>query len=404
MSVEKIASVLVVDDIESNIEFVTDVLEMENMNIYAASNGEDAIALSKEKLPDLILLDISMPGIDGYQVCRVLKKDKSTAHIPVIFLTARIQKEDIIKGFELGAVDYITKPFNFNELISRVNTHIELKQKTEQLEKVNQELEEIVEERTIQVKKAFSELQVTNKKLTEANQKLAKLDKAKTDFILHINHELRTPLNGILGYVSLLSEAINDAQNNEQLKAIECLTRRLIKVAELSLLFTELKVRDEQLDFQKIDLNVILNEAIEKCSFNEKNIEIEIDNPYHELWFENEPKLLQSCLTIVIDNAIKYSPANNYIQITVKKNAEQIEMIISDNGPGFSEKSLEQLFNFFTADNLNYQSHGFGIGLATAKIILDVINADIMVENKTPSGAKVTLTFSPTSETKPSRG
>lgn len=394
MKQERASSVLVVDDIQSNIEFVTDVLELEKITIYSAKNGNEAISLAKEKKPDLILLDISMPGMDGYEVCRQIKGDEQTCQIPIIFLTARVQKEDILRGFELGAVDYITKPFNFSELTSRVKTHIDLKVKTEQLQRINLQLESEVEKRTEQVKIAFSELQKANTELLEANRKLSQLDKAKTDFVLHINHELRTPLNGIQGYIGMLSETASGEPLESQVKAIGSLTQRLIKVAELSLLFTELNMRDEQITMQCINLIDSLNVAIADCDYLEKNMEFEIENSYTEIYVEAEPKLLETCLTIVIDNAIKYSPANAHIQIVVDKFSDSASITLLDNGPGFSQKSLDQLFSFFTADNLSHNSYGFGIGLATAKIILNVIGGKIEIANRETGGAQVVLSFS----------
>lgn len=389
----ELARVLVVDDIQSNIDFVTDVLELENLDIIGAYSGAQAIELAQNESPDIILLDISMPEMDGYEVCQHLKDNEKTKHIPIIFLTARVQKEDIIKGFELGAVDYIIKPFNFNELISRVRTHIDLKQKTEKLQTINLELESKVEKRTEQLRIANTELQEANKKLTNANDELSKLDKTKTEFVLHINHELRTPLNGIQGYINILSESSLDETQAESLKSIKVLTNRLIRVAELSLLFTELKTNENQIDIRPVDFIGSLNDAIDNRDKGAKNIEIEIENPFDKVNVLAEQKLLISCLSIVIDNAIKYSPETGKVIISLKRYHEYIELTILDEGPGFSEKAQEDLFSFFAADNLQQESYGFGVGLATAKLILDLIKGSIEIANRDPKGALVRLKF-----------
>ena len=393
MQDEHLAKVLVVDDIQSNIDFVTDVLELENLEIFGAFNGQKAIELANSEKPDVILLDISMPEMDGYEVCENLKASPETKDIPIIFLTARVQKEDIIKGFELGAVDYIIKPFNFNELISRVRTHIDLKQKTEKLQNINLELESKVEERTQQLRLANKELKEANKELTKAHDELSILDMTKTEFVLHINHELRTPLNGIQGYINILSENIQDETQKESLNSIKELTKRLIKVAELSLLFTELKTNENQIDIKKVDFLKSLHNAIDIRDKGEKNIEIEVENAFDQIHVLAEPKLLLSCLSIVIDNAIKYSSENGRVLISIKRYHEYIEMTILDEGPGFSEKAQEQLFKFFAADNLQQQSHGFGVGLATAKLILDLIKGTIEIANREPRGALVRVKF-----------
>jgi len=385
--------VLIVDDIQSNVEFVTEVLELEDLTMLSANDGQTAIEITKSNKPDLILLDISMPDMDGYEVCEILKNDPTTKDIPIIFLTARVQKEDMLHGFKIGGVDYIVKPFNFNELISRVKTHVDLKLKTEKLKNINNELEQIVEERTQQVRQAYTELKKTNADLVRANSELSKLDKAKTEFVLHINHELRTPLNGIQGYISILAEEFTQEPYQGYINSIESMTNRLIKVAELSLLFTELKINQNHIELNPVNFHDCLNAAINCQEPELKNIEIVFENPFDNAFILAESKLLQSCLLIVIDNAIKYSPDHDFITIKVNRDQENIEVSVIDNGPGFSHKAMGELFEFFSADNLQYQKYGFGVGLATAKIILDLIKGEITINNKEPHGAVVKLSF-----------
>jgi K+-sensing histidine kinase KdpD len=171
------------------------------------------------------------------------------------------------------------------------------------------------------------------------------------------------------------------------------LTKHLTKLSELSLLFTELKVNESKVEMTKLNLIDSLNSAIRQCNLNEKNIELEIKNPYSEIILLSEKKLLQSCLTIIIDNAIKYSPDNDVVKIILEKTNDSILVNVIDNGPGFSDKALENLFEFFSADNLDYRSYGFGVGLATAKIIMDIMDGEIKIANKQPNGADVKLVF-----------
>jgi two-component system sensor histidine kinase/response regulator len=391
MDLERKPRVLVVDDIESNIEFVSEVLAMEDIEIISAKTGADALGLAFKNIPDLILLDISMPLMNGFEVSKLLKNDDLTKDIPIIFLTARVEKEDIINGFEHGAVDYITKPFNFSELISRVKTHLELKHKTELLKNLNVKLELDVNNQTHALKKAYEDIRIVNLELQEAHDKLSKLDKVKTEFVHHINHELRTPLNGIQGYVDLLKESCCDESSSSYIKSIESLTERLIRVAELSLLFTELKTRKHEVVLQPVNFVEVLNETIGCFNTTQKNINIRLENPFNELIIQAEHKLLFTCLSIVIENALKYSPSNSFISISIGKNDKNIEFILLDNGAGFSEKALEQLFNFFSADNLHHHTNGFGIGLATAKLILDVISGEIFISNRIPNGSMVKI-------------
>ncbi len=140
---EKTPLVLIVDDVAKNLQVLGTILSKQNYKVAAANNGEQALKIAGNTLPDLILLDIMMPGINGFEVCSRLKKDQKTADIPVIFLTAKIEPEDIIKGFEAGAVDYVTKPFNSVELLARTKTHLELKISRDLLKSKNEQLKEL---------------------------------------------------------------------------------------------------------------------------------------------------------------------------------------------------------------------------------------------------------------------
>jgi two-component system sensor histidine kinase/response regulator len=125
--------IFIVDDVPGNLQVLIHILKQEEYRIAAAGNGHQALDMIPAARPDLVLLDVMMPGMDGYEVCRQLKTNPAAADIPIIFLTAKAETEDIVKGFETGAVDYVTKPFNPAELLARVKTHLELKFSREKL-------------------------------------------------------------------------------------------------------------------------------------------------------------------------------------------------------------------------------------------------------------------------------
>jgi len=386
--------VLIVDDIKTNIEFISDIIAtIDHIESIGTSTSEETLNLAIENQPDLILLDIAMPKMDGYDVCRQLKMNKLTSDIPVIFLTARVLKEDIIRGFESGAVDYITKPFNLNELISRVNTQLELRSKKKELIEINQRLEQIVEERTKQLVKLNRSLSDSVEKLNTANLKLSTLDRAKNNFIAHINHELRTPLNGIVGYTSLLEDAPLDSESKSYLKAIDILVSRLIKVSENSLLFTELQTIDHNINLTKVNLNDYFENIYNQNEILEKELNVEINGLQASSPILGESRLINACISIIIDNAVKYSPINGKINITAYNNPDSAVIMIQDEGPGFSNLAQSTLFELFTADNLHYKAHGFGIGLATAKHIMELMEGKISIKNNPDKGASVILEF-----------
>ena len=169
---EKGARVLIVDDTVQNIQVLGTVLREQNYQINVAQNGLQALESVDKVAPDLILLDVMMPELDGFETCKRLKANDETREIPIIFLTAKVETEDVVHGFELGAVDYVTKPFNATELLARVKTHLELRRLQRELEEYNTRLEEKVAERTAEVRQAHFQLQLQVREL-EGRDKLA---------------------------------------------------------------------------------------------------------------------------------------------------------------------------------------------------------------------------------------
>ena len=198
--------VLIVDDVRENLKMLWDTLEPEGYKILAAPNGKAALRIATGALPDIILLDIMMPDMDGYEVCRQLKQNETTQHIPVIFITVKEEKESVIKGFRVGGVDYIIKPFEKEEVLLRVKTHLEINRLTQTLSENNRDLEQRTDELTL----ANQRLQQTNQQLQEANQRLeqeiarrkqAEEDKQKADEQLSMISQREAKRWGIAGFI-----------------------------------------------------------------------------------------------------------------------------------------------------------------------------------------------------------
>jgi two-component system, sensor histidine kinase and response regulator len=388
--------VLIVDDIPSNLNFLSEVLYVEGIGVLLATGGIDALEIARYKLPDLILLDIAMPVMDGYEVCASLKADPLTRDIPVIYLTARTEPEDILKGFESGAVDYILKPFNAAELIARVRTHLELKNTAAELKAINLHLEEEVNLRTAEITRTNEELTIANRKLGKAYDDLSNLDKAKDEFIRHINHELRTPLQGIHGFTLILEDLVHSPEQKEYIQAINLLVKRLVKLSEISLLFTEIKAKNYKIALRPLSLKSTIGFAVENFR-DEGNRIVVIEDPSDDsIFVRSDQRLLSTCLELVIDNALKYTPDNGEVRIRIFHDDMLSGIEVADDGPGFSAKAMESLYDLFTADNLRYHSHGFGIGLATVKIILDTLCAKLEINNLPEKGAMVRMMFDET--------
>jgi two-component system sensor histidine kinase/response regulator len=390
---QKKYEILIVDDIPSNLNFLSEVLHAEGIGVMLATTGADAIEIARYKLPDLILLDIAMPMMDGYEVCEKLKSEPETRDIPVIFLTARTEPEDILKGFQTGAVDYILKPFNAMELMARVKTHLELRNKTEALKSVNSRLEEEVRQRTAEISEANRTLTETNLKLEKAYDDLSNLDKAKDEFIRHINHELRTPLQGIHGFTLILEDIIESPEQKEYIQSINSLVKRLVKLSEISLLFTEIKAKNYKITLKPVSLKYSINQILEIFRKEREKITVEHGSPEENVYVRADQRLMNTCLELIIDNALKYTSDTGKVIIRTFRNDDLAGIEVADDGPGFTPKALESLYELFSADNLRYRSHGFGVGLATAKIILDTLSARLDVSNLPDKGAVVRMVF-----------
>jgi two-component system sensor histidine kinase/response regulator len=371
---------LIVDDLPKNIQVLGKLLSGPNRQIAYALSGSEALKLTSENIFDLILLDIMMPGMDGFEVCAKLKKEKKTADIPIIFLTAKTEAEEIVKGFECGANDYITKPFNASELQARVTTQLELIRNKRQLQELNQSLEEKVAHRTLE--------------LQQANKQLAQLEKAKSDFLTIISHELRTPLNGIIGITSLLKQSIADEEQKEYLDYLNTSSERLVRFAETALLITSLQFNNQQIELFDIDLENLFEMVVYELqsSLDEKEIKVEINISKDARIVKADADLLQKSICILIENAISHLPTGGKIWLSSSLENHSICLEVRDDGKGFSEEVFSRLRNFLRQEHITIEQ-GFGLSLAAVKLIIRAHNGNVILKNADEGGAVVQLHF-----------
>ncbi len=367
-------TILIVDDIPENLQVLGSILDEQGYTISFAQNGKEAVEQAKEIKFDLILCDVMMPIMDGFQAADELKKLNSTRDIPIIFLTAKNDKDSIIEGFNHGAADYVTKPFDPSELMARVQTHLQLKYQAEQLANMNKILEQKVKERTLQ-------LVMANEKLESAYSELAILDQAKNNFLQLISHELRTPLNAIVGSISLMESLVE--QQDELLDYFELLrsgVERLEKFSSTALLITQLQsgvysMRNEECSLKLMIHNVL--EALEPfASARNINIKNRISSDFNCLV---EELLFSKIIYSVIHNAIRFSREYSSVVIDAIVDKGKLVVTVDDSGPGFSELAISQLYKPIMATE-GQLDQNIGLSLRLAKIIMDMHKGEIKIE------------------------
>ena len=345
-----------------------------------ALNGEKALKLArKDPKPDLILLDIMMPGIDGYEVCTELKKDIETRDIPIIFLTSKTDRESLLKGFDIGAQDYITKPFDVRELMARVKTQLEIVESRKKLKSVNIWLEEIVDKRT--------------QELGKANMELLGLDEAKNDFLKMISHEIRTPLNGIVGATYLLNDVMGDDNEfGEFVDMLKVSVDRLENFSTTALVITQLQADNYVISKELNKAENVVDSCIDSLEeySKEQNLDIRKGIVDSNIEINIDEKLFTRALKSVIHNAVKYSRERDKVTVNALKNDQNTTIEVVDKGTGFTEDALNRLFQPFGMGEKHYDQN-VGLSLRAAKMIMKAHNGDIIIENQSGKGAKVSL-------------
>ncbi|MBF0370750.1 MAG: response regulator [Magnetococcales bacterium] len=376
--------VLIVDDQRSNIDVLAEILsEFDRM---VALNGRRALQIAQsDHPPDIILLDIMMPEMDGYEVCRRLKGDPQTQEIPVLFVTAKKEVADEAEGLSLGGVDYITKPFQGEIVRRRVLNHLELKRHRDRLENV--------------VKLRTTELQAAKREAEKGRAAAEAGNRAKSEFLATMSHEIRTPLNAILGMGELLQETEVSEEQGQYLttlhKAGESLLALISDILDLS------KIESGQWDMEEMvfDLHELVTGSLEiqENIAREKNIELKLNlDPEVPQYVSGDPNRLRQIVLNLLGNAIKFTPAGKVsfsIEKSKTKNTpptqeEMIHFTVTDTGIGISQDKLESIFQpFVQADSTTTRRFGgTGLGLTICQKLVERMDGHIRVESQPGQG------------------
>ena len=404
--------IMAVEDSMVQAKKLKNFLDCNNLNNVLFSNAADAYAAALDNTPVLIISDIVMPGMDGYEFCAKLKAHPILKEVPVILLTSLRDSLDIIKGLQAGADNFITKPYEEHYLLSRIHYLLanrdlrsigtaemvmEIMFRGEKY-KINSEKKQILDlllsvyeaavERNDQLISTQAELQASNENLTAANQEL-------DAFSATVSHDLRSPLNIVAGYTQVLQDSYADALDDE---AKDYLERILASAFSMSKLIDDLlqfsrsgrtEIHTEFVDLSEM-ARTIANEITDR-----ENERKTIFNIQKGLLTKADPDLMHVVMVNLMGNAVKYSGRVDNPEITFDKtgSGRDTAFFIKDNGVGFDMAKADRLFNPFQRLHSNQEFVGTGVGLATVRRIIERHGGRIWAESEPGKGATFFFTL-----------
>ena len=351
---ENANSVLIIDDSPEQIRYVSELLRAEGCKVYAALSCEDAFRILEKHLPDLMILDIVMPEMDGFTFCKKVKADKRTADIPVIFATAYNDKEYIGKSFEAGGSDYVVKPFIKEELLERVKVRIRLAGKRRQLQKAYKELDR---------------------------------------FCYTVSHDIRAPLYVIKQLSELLVQEVEAGNKEESEKICGMLMQKAEKAATMTEgLHRFSKVFYEELHIERVDMDSLFAEIYEELAMLEKDRYISY-RPDTLPAVLGDPALLRLVVQNILNNALKFTKYKEKaeISVTTGREGDMVIYSVTDNGIGFDSKYKDEIFKVFRKLHSDVEFEGDGIGLASVRRILSRHGGDVEISSVLEQGTTVKI-------------
>jgi signal transduction histidine kinase len=353
MEKKPLEKILIVDDVTKNIQILASFLKEAGYEINFALNGLSAIEHINHEHFNLILLDIMMPEMDGFEVCRILKLNPVTREIPIIFITAKTDEESIKRGFKTGGMDYITKPFNKSELLARVKTHLLISRQ----------------------KKSLEELVNT-----------------KDKFFSIIAHDLKSPISQLSGLSDVL---ISLVKTDSEIKKIATMIRNSAQAGNtlLNNLMEWARSQTGRITFnpEVFDLKILTDEIIDlnQSISAEKNISLTNNIPSGTTAY-GDKNMLRTVIRNIVSNGIKFTPKNGKIEVSTTQNGKYTQVHIRDNGIGMKKEDVDKLFKIGV--NLNTigesKEKGTGLGLILCKEFIDHHNGKIWAVSQINTGTE----------------
>jgi len=388
---ESLKKIIVVDDSLDNLTAIKNALK-NSYDVYTTDAASTMFELLDGFLPDLILLDVAMQDIDGYEAAKMLKNSDKFRDIPIIFLTSMDDVISELEGLNLGAVDYIHKPFVAPLLLRRIKTHLSLMDQQKVILERNKKIEELLEIKTKEVGlREAAELEARN------------ASRAKGEFLSHMSHEIRSPLNAIIGMIAIAAETDDIHAIKGHLKKAYDASRHIMDlindILDISKIeANKLELAYDEFSFKKM-LMEIINEANVRAGEKHQDLTVTVNENVPPFIIGDELRLSQ-VITNLLTNAIKFTPVNGHIAVNVEQLDTQdgeitLQIEVADSGIGISP---EQQINLFTTYNqadskIAKKFGGTGLGLAISKRVVELMQGRIWVESELNKGAKFVFTI-----------
>jgi two-component system sensor histidine kinase/response regulator len=347
--------ILLVDDTPENLHLLCTMLKAHGYKVRPVSSGEFALRAVQSSPPDLVLLDITMPGMSGLEVCERLKADEAWRDIPVLFLSALNETADKVRGFQAGGVDYVTKPFQLEEVEARVRTHLELRRKTIELER--------------------------------SYKKLRELERLRDSLTHMVVHDMRSPLLALGLSLDMMAESGGSAYSGlDLLRLARQSVTNLIEMATTMLDVSRLESYQMMLNRVPTDLVALAQESIEahRVMAKSRPLTLESAGPVQA---EVDLDVIRRVIGNLIGNALKFTSAQGAVAIRVASDGERARVAVEDNGPGIAPEKQRHIFEKFSQLDNAKGLTGTGLGLAFSKLAVEAHGGTIGIESKPGSGS-----------------
>ncbi len=382
--------ILIIDDNQSNVLLLERILQQSGYQHYESLiDSRQIIARFRDFQPDVILLDLMMPHVDGFAVMRQLRGwIPDSDYLPILVITADTSRTTRQKALTLGAKDFLTKPVDNAEACARIYNlletrwlHREIQAQNKILLQYNGGLEKVVQNRT--------------RELTEAQQRLSILDKAKSDFLRLIAHELRTPLNGLLGTAELILDLLEPDPESDELRDMYTQSRRrVLTMLDNALLLTQIEMEGEKFATVAISLSAALGQAIDQTSAFAGARQVRLQPPVEDsgLILQGSP-LLSRALQAVLETAVKFARPREEVVIRFEEDASEVVLIIQTESGTLPQGAIDDFFSLLAISEASTSAGDLGFGPALAQRIISLFGGSVAVRTRQLTGIELRISF-----------